>query len=195
MKKFLPTTNKQMAALLLSGSLVLAPVASAGTISYEGMIGGDLTNASVSGLVEGFSWFDDDAAGVDFWKLQVGNQGLNLNIRGTASTTDLDLAFSLYSGTTVADESEFDSIGDFGGMPFLYQADDEIIINDPLGDPALIDISLAAGEYTIAIGGYDSEDFGPYAYNLSVTTVPVPAAFWLMLAPLAGMFTAGRRKS
>ncbi len=193
MKIFLPAATKQMLTLLLSGSLVLAPAVSATTISYEGIIDGAITN--VSGSVEGFSWFDDDAAGVDFWKLQVDNKGLNLNIRGTASTTDLDLAFSLYSGTTVADESEFDSIGDFGGMTFLYQADDEVILNDPLGDPALTNISLAAGEYTIAIGGYDSEDFGPYAYNLSVTTVPVPAAFWLMLAPLAGMFTAGRRKS
>jgi hypothetical protein len=77
-------------------------------------------------------------------------------------------------------------------MSLIETADDEIPTSGTFSDPSLYSISLASGDYTLAIGGYDSDESGPYAYQLTIggpgdapSPVPLPAAVWLFLTGMA----------
>ncbi len=177
--------------LLLAGSFSLAGAA---PISYEGSIGNPM--GSVFGKVYGHGWSENIASQTDFWSFEVGAGGMRLDIWAQRLDTGLDSVFSLYSGTTEADESEFMNRASFGGMTFLQYADDEITSEGPYGDPALCNIFLDKGTYTLAMGGFASAGKGPFAYELSIgnpgdapvpDSVPLPAAFWLLGSGLAGL--------
>ncbi|MCU7917730.1 MAG: VPLPA-CTERM sorting domain-containing protein [Candidatus Thiodiazotropha sp. (ex Epidulcina cf. delphinae)] len=195
---------------LFASVLFLSLSAQAASISYEGMIGsGGDPRGSVSGSVGGYGWFEDVASQVDFWRFDVGSSGAKVDIWATRSDQALDPAFSLYSGMTSVDESALDGSADFGGMVFLGWADDEIdVVGDgPFGDPG-VTAFLAEGIYTLIIGGSESDEDGPFGYELHIgdwgtapadlpdviSTVPVPAAIWLFGSGLAGLLLAGRRK-
>lgn len=183
--------------MILFPVFISNPAVLAAPIQYQGII--DNLNTRVSGEVDGFSWFDNNANGIDFWQINVNQpSGVSLDINGISATSDLDLAFSLYRGISTADESEFDALGDFGGLTFITSADDEVIINDPLGDPALKAFFLQPGLYTIALGGFDSSDFGPYGYDLqinssSVSAIPLPPTLLLFLIPVASLLVTKRQ--
>jgi hypothetical protein len=173
---------------------MVQPGVQAAPITYQGNI--IVNGPAVTGLVGPFSWFDEDAANVDFWTF-FGIAGRVYSIRGTRLNTNLDPALALYSGTTTADASQFDPFGSFGGLQFIAGADDEIEVPGPFGDPFLRLSLPQTGLYTIAIGGAASDCPGGcpangYPYSLTVA-VPEPSTVALLLVALAGIGWTLRR--
>ena len=161
--------RKALAGAVLAG---LAAAAPASPIDYQGTLALDTT---VTGIVGATGWLDEIAADVDFWLFVVPAVGLSVTIRGTRGDVSLDPVLSVYRGTTTADESAFLAEQDWGGMTFIGEADDEIDVpGGPGGDPLFTSGLLAAGTYTIAIGGFLSDGAGPYAYSLLVSPAAVP---------------------
>lgn len=176
---------KALATAALFAALSL-PAVHAAPIVYEGAIA---PGETVTGSVSGFGWGDEDGANVDYWQFS-GAVGDRITIQGLRVDAGLDPAFTLYFGTTQADDSEFLNDADWGGLQFLTFADDELDNDGPGGDPLLDGFILPfTGDYTIVIGGFISDDEGPYAYNLSLTTapasVPEPGTALLLLGGLA----------
>jgi len=192
-------------ALILGGAVGISSSANAVAISYEGAI--SVPFGAVSGSVSGTGWANDIAAETDFWTFQVGAGGAALDIWGLRGDEPLDTVFTVYRGTTTADESEFKHLSDFGGMSVVAFADDQIAADGPFGDPALHSTLFPEGAYTIAIGGNLSTGNGPFTYKLSIgipgsspgaviapEIVPIPAAAWLFGSALIGLVGIRRRK-
>lgn len=164
------------------------------SISYEGTIGAPF--GAVGGTVGGTDYVNKIASGTDFWDFS-GTAGDVVDIFGMRLEGGLDLAFTLYQGTTTALESGFEPWGNFGGMTLLTWRDDEWgpIQPGPFADPALYSFTLpSTGDYTIAIGGIASDDVGPYTYELFVgpegsapSPVPLPGAVWLLGSALLAL--------
>jgi hypothetical protein len=175
-----------LAILLMQVNLHALPV------QYEG----DLVDSdTVVGSVGGFGWVDDDALNVDFWAFN-STRGARITVRATRLDEPLDLALSLFHGTTAADTSLFTHDADFGGMSFLTSADDEVEVPGPFGDPFLAAfVAPFTARYTIAVGGNLSDDAGPYRYTLSLQQqqpIPSPGTLLLVLTAL-GAFTLALR--
>jgi len=144
---------------------------SAAAITYQGTL---TPGVAVTGSVSGTGWDIESAADVDFWRFSA-LAGDLATIRGTRLNVNLDPAFSLYSGTTTADESLFRNVASFGGLTFIDFADDEVEVPGPFGDPLLANFRLpSTGSYTIAIGGSFSAGAGPFGYSLLLTAQAVP---------------------
>ena len=169
-------------------------------IFYEG----DITSGiPVFGSVSGGGWVNEIASEVDFWRF-FGTAGDVIDLRGDRLDIGLDTAFSLYFGTTAADESAFDNGGDFGVLNFLLIRDDEIPNQGPFGDPFLNDFILpSTGFYTVAIGGFLSSSEGPFRYQLALSgttdggeepVIPEPISIMLFGSGIAGL-VALRRKA
>ena len=179
--------NKLHFYLIITVSL-FSSAAHAVPVRYEGNL---LPGTTVNGSVGGFSWADEIASQTDFWRFN-GVAGDTVTISATRGATGLDPAFSLYFGTTTADEGGFLNDADWGGLQFLTFADDEIDHPGPGGDPTLSGYVLpVTGGYTIALGGFQSTTGGAYSYSLSMISQPIPepAAAWLMLG---GLLVVGR---
>jgi hypothetical protein len=166
-------------------------------ITYEGTLVPDVPE---TGSIGGFSWFLDDATGVNFWQFTA-TAGTDVTLRVDRLNGNLDPALSFYQGTTSADTSTFDSAGSFGGMTFIGSLDDE---NPPFvgptgftGDPFGTFAIATTGLYTVAVGGSDSTDPGPYPYriNMSVAAVPEPSVFLLLSFGLLGVAFMRRRQT
>ncbi len=193
-------------ALVLGGTIGNLSTASAASITYEGAL--SLPFDAVSGSVSGTGWADDDATGTDFWSFDVGAGGATLDIWALRSEPGLDTVFTVYAGTTTAEESEFMHLKDFGGMTVFKFADDQIMADGPFGDPALYSTLFPEGAYTIAVGGFLSGGDGPFSYKLSIGTpgsapeqpigpavIPIPGAVWLFGSALLGLVGLGRNVS
>jgi len=186
-------------ALMLA--IMTASPAFADPITYEGTL--TLDNW-VTGTTTGDSWVDEIGSEVGFWNFQ-GTEGSTVHLVGLRLDGELDLAFSLYSGLTTADEGAFLNTSDFGGLTWLAAADDELppYLPGPYGDPALVYFTLpATGWYTVAVGGFASDGEGPYGYELAmvsdppdINNVPVPAAVWLLGSGLLGLLGLKRKFS
>ncbi|MCX8050104.1 MAG: hypothetical protein N3A55_10675, partial [Methylohalobius sp.] len=61
------------------------------------------------------------------------------------------------------------------------------------GETATLTLPLAAGQYTLILGGYDSAGGPNVKYTATITAVPVPAAAWLLGGALAWLGTWRRR--
>ncbi|HLU77753.1 MAG TPA: alpha/beta hydrolase domain-containing protein [Burkholderiales bacterium] len=171
------------------------PAVEAAPVSYEGTIAPGTT---VGGSVGGFSWGDEDGAGVDYWRFS-GSVGDVITLEGLRIDPALDPAFSLYFGITDADDSEFLADADWGGLQFLTFADDEIDNDGPGGDPLLEGFVLPfSGDYTVVLGGFLSDDEGPYAYSLSLavepTGVPEPGTALLLLGGIGALLWHRRKR-
>lgn len=69
-------------------------------------------------------------------------------------------------------------------------------VNDHAGTaPETLLIHLAAGDYSLAVGGGDANgtNVGTFAVTAQVSHVPIPAAVWLFGSALAGVSVFGRR--
>jgi hypothetical protein len=167
-----------VSALLTQSKLQAAP------IQYEGNL---TSGQTVTGSVGGFGWTDDDAANVDFWSF-TSIAGTRISIAGTRLDTPLDLAFSLFQGTTTADASLFTHDANFGGLLLRAIADDEVEVPGPFGDPRLSSFLVPfTSAYTVAIGGNLSDAAGPFRYSLNLSflqQVPEPASPLLLAAAL-----------
>lgn len=156
-----------LAALAAAGS----GMGSAHAVTYEGTFS---NGATVTGMVGGFGWEEEDAAQTDFWRFS-GAAGDTVTIAVRRIDFELDPIMSLYSGTTTADGRFFLNDADWGGLVFLAIADDEVAHPGPGGDPLLASFSLPfTGNYTVAIGGIMSLTNGPHDYSVNFSAVPVP---------------------
>ncbi len=168
------------------------------TISVSGVAAAGLLGNGQSGLRAGFSVWEgwDDAGGTRHttWD-ENGAPGLNAGTPGPFNPPAQSMAqFGAVRGV--------DGLGTFLGTAYT-------LTNN--GTATLTLSNLAAGNYTIVIGGYTNTGLGgatgPVAtgsggsfkqYQVSLASaaapVPVPAAAWLFGPALAGLGAVGRRK-
>ena len=177
-----------MAALAMAvgmGTVHAAPV------QYSGTLG---SGAPVTGTVGGFSYFLDQGALVNYWRIAA-VAGATISLSASRLNGNLDPMLGLWFGTTSADTSAFIDGIDWGGMTFIGGLDDEHApaLPGPNGDPFGSFIAPFTGIYTIIIGGGLSTDTGPYAYSLTATAIPEPATFGLLAAGVLGAGLSRRR--
>jgi len=153
--------------LLVSTSPNAAPITYQGDITFGSTVTGT--------LIGGNGWSAENELGREWWTFS-GREGDIVSITGSRLDGDLDLAFSLYFGTTEVDESLFSAFSDFGGMTFFEWYDDEWgpAIPGPERDPQVLGFWLpTTGTYSIAI---ESNGNGPACgacdYELTVALDP-----------------------
>lgn len=94
-----------------------------------------------------------------------------------------------------------DCAADGGGNPAACAFNATQGTSSSISSATLVLNNLAAGDYTIFVGGYLGTP-GPsqanlhvaYQINLTATPVPIPAALWLFGSALAGLGAVGRRR-
>jgi len=175
----------------------LANTVKAAPITYEGML---TSGTPVSGSVAMSGWINEVASEVDFWRFMA-DAGNLVTIRGVRGSPNLDPAFSLYFGVTSADQALFLNDADWGGLTYLTFADDEVSVPaGPGGDPLLNMYRVPfTGNYTIAIGGFNSSGLGPFSYTLTAQVaaqvLPEPTSVALLMAGLLAFTRAWRRRA
>ena len=173
-------------------------VAGAAPVVYEGVL---VPSVPDTGSVGGFSWFLETGTQIDFWRF-AGVAGQTVTFDVSRLNGNLDPAMSFYSGITSADTSLFKAGSSWGGMTFIGSLDDEhppALTPGPGGDPFGSFVLPTTGNYTIAIGGFDSTDAGSYPYRVTLTTtavvaVPEPSTWAMFTIGLAGVGYLRRRK-
>jgi len=184
--------------ILAGAALTVATiVADAAPVAYEGVL---VPSVPDTGSVGGFSWFLETGPLVDFWRFS-GVAGQTLTFDVSRLTGNLDPALSFYSGITSADTSLFKASSSWGGLTFIGSLDDEhspALTPGPGGDPFGSFVLPTTGNYTIAIGGFDSTDAGSYPYRVTLTTavtaVPEPSTWAMFTLGLAGLGYLRRRR-
>ena len=175
-------------------------------IHYEGAITTNAPNGPaipVTGSVGGFSIFDDDPSGVDFWSFSA-LAGQNIFVRVVRLASALDPIAYLYSGTTTADVSAWPSIRDlsigqsFGGLTLIAFNDDALAPPNnlgPAGDPFFVIRAPVTGLYTLLVAGIgsDADPAGGLPYRATVA-VPLPATLPLVLLALGSLGWTLRRR-
>jgi hypothetical protein len=115
-------------------------------------------------------------------------------VSGLRLNAGLDPGFSLYFGTTSADESTFNAGADFGGLTFLAFLDDDVpdAFGGPFSEPFLNDFALTnTGYYTIAFFSVAGDD-GQHGYSLTVTgNAPDPGVVAVVEPATLALFGAG----
>lgn len=157
-------------------------------ISYEGVL---VPGIASGGSVAGFSWFLEQAAGVDFWSFNAA-AGSDITLRADRLDGNLDPALSLYLGITNADINAYDSNASFGGMTYTCSLDDEapaFLQPGPGGDPLGSFRITTSGTCTVAVGGSGSTDAGNYSWRitLSMAAVPEPGSTALLAMGLLAL--------
>jgi hypothetical protein len=173
-------------ALLGSGGVRAAPIVYDGTLAL---------GVPVTGSTTGFSYFLDDGANVNFWRVFL-TAGEVVSISATRLNQNLNPAFDFYLGTTSADTSAFVDGTSWGGLTLLASVMDNVPApapgTGPGGDPFLSDfVARTTGFYTVAVGGFLSSDDGPYPYRIEI--VPTPGTVPLLLVGLVGLIFTRRR--
>ncbi len=179
--------------LATAAAFVTAGTAHAVPISYEGTL---VAGVASTGSINGFSWFLNQAGGVDFWSFTA-VAGSDVTLKVNRLNANLDPALSLYRGTTSADASTFDSAASFGGMTYIGSLDDEAppsATPGPNGDPLGTFHITTTGTYTVAVGGGLSTDAGAYPYSITMS-VPEPASMLLLAGGLLVIGSARRKRT
>ena len=184
---------------ILAGTALTAATIAAGAapVAYEGVL---VPSVPDTGSVGGFSWFLETGPLVDFWRFS-GVAGQTVTFDVSRLNGNLDPALSFYSGITSADTSLFKASSSWGGLTFIGSLDDEhspALTPGPGGDPFGSFVLPTSGNYTIAIGGFDSTDAGSYPYRVTLTTavaaVPEPSTWAMFTLGLAGLGYLRRRR-
>ena len=185
---------------ILAGAVltVATVVVGAAPVVYEGVL---VPSVPDTGSVGGFSWFLEAGPLVDFWRF-AGVAGQTVTFNVSRLNGNLDPALSFYSGITSADTSLFKASSSWGGLTFIGSLDDEhspALTPGPGGDPFGSFVLPTTGNYTIAIGGYDSTDAGSYPYRVTLTTsavaaIPEPSTWAMFTLGLAGLGYLRRRQ-
>jgi hypothetical protein len=180
-----------IAAAGLMAVVGLASAALADPISYQGDL---VSGSTVTGsLVDNNGYDPANTQGRDFWRFY-GEAGDVVDIVGLRLNAGLDPGFSLYFGTTSADESTFNAGADFGGLTFLAFLDDDVpdAFGGPFSEPFLNDFALTnTGYYTIAFFSVAGDD-GQHGYSLTVTgNAPDPGVVAVVEPATLALFGAG----
>lgn len=140
--------------------------------------------------------------GSDFGLIRL-NGPSNLSVTVAADTvlgSTLKPGFSLFSGwdagTGVRVQAYQNNANNpLGTTGLVFQ--NSASTTTPGGSATFLFTNLAAGDYTLFVGGnYSGGSGSPGKYTVSLTAspVPVPAAIWLFGSALAGLGITGRRK-
>jgi len=147
-------------AVFLIATLTATSTASASIISYT--LGADYsgTVASEDG------WLMGDTTAIDFFTFSVA-QDTTLSFEITADTS---FGMSLYSGMLENDPgflfSNNSDFSDFLANSFTYLAGTDGFVPGA-GNNILVDVMLAAGEYTLALGGNEGFSLGEAGYSMT----------------------------
>ena len=180
----------------LSLATLLPALGHAAPLVYSGSLA---SGVAANGTAGGFSWFLNDGSGVSFWQFHA-NASDTVTLRVDRLNANFDPGLSLYSGTTSADLSGFDSAGSWGGLTFIASLDDEhpaFMSPGPNGDPFGTFTITTSGFYTIAVGGSLSTDDGVYPYQITMTdvaAVPEPEVMTLLVVGMVALGIARRRR-
>lgn len=175
--------------MVMSGSVLAAPMHYTGDISGSGNYSGNL-DINFGWIDPPFglnSWGDH----VDLWQID-GKAGDNLSL--ALSSNELALGFSLYFGEINAMDlllGLFDNSGNVGSANYLTGAS---LWNSA---QTLQDFVLDyTGFYTLVVGGKDFGGYSGYSYDINVvkTSVSEPSAFLLLSAGLLGLAGLRRRR-
>lgn len=175
--------------VVMSGSVLAAPVHYTGDISGSGNYNGNLDiNFGWIDAPFGLNSWGDHA---DLWKID-GTAGDKISLE--LSSDEVALGFSLYFGEITAADlltGLFDNSGNVGSASYLTGAS--------LWSSAqtLHDFVLnQSGFYTLVVGGRDFGGYSGYSYDMSVvqTSVSEPSTFVLLSAGLLGLIGLRRRR-
>lgn len=175
-----------LASLMLSASVLAAPIHYTGEISGDGNFAGNL-DINFGWVDPPFglnSWGDH----LDLWQIN-GKAGEDLSV--AVSSTELSLGFTLYFGAISAEDllyGLFNNAGDVGSARYLTSSS---LWNDT---QELNRFELTEnGVYTLAIGGRDFGGYSGYGYEVAVSKVPEPSNLALVMLSLFAVAFARRR--
>lgn len=177
--------------------VLLLPVASFAQVLSGDVTGGGTVNGSVT---SSDAWIQSNAIDgeqVNFWSFSA-NAGDVLSL--VVNSSVLEFGVSVYQGLVDAQELSpifggFNNYGDFGDN--LYVAGTNPVTG-AIGTSLLNLVLPTSGIYTIAVGGesgFPLEGLFAYTMGVTITPVPLPAAFWLLGSALAGMGVFRRRRA
>jgi hypothetical protein len=176
-------------------AVLLLPVS-----SFAQVLSGDLTGGGTveSSVTSSSAWIESNAIDgdqVNFWSFSA-NAGDVLSI--VVQSSAIEFGVSVYQG--VVEQMElfipgFSNYGDFGDNLFVAGTNP---VTGAIGTSLLNLVLPASGVYTIAVGGesgFPLEGIFAYSMDVSITPVPLPAAFWLLGSALAGMGVVRRHRT
>lgn len=142
--------------------------------------------------------------GSDFGLIHLnGLSDLSLTVAAdTVLGSTLKPGFSLFQGWDTGNSSvrvqayQNNANNPLGTTGLIFQNSASTIT--PGGFASLLFTNLAAGDYTLFVGGNYSGGTGApgkYTVNLTASPVPIPAAVWLFGSAMAGLIGFGRRNN
>lgn len=186
---------KSMIRAVWLWAVLLLPVT-----SFAQVLSGDVTGGSsvTSSVTSSDAWIQSsalDGDAVNFWSFTA-NAGDTLSI--IVESSAIEFGVSVYQG--VVEQMElfvpgFSNFGDFGDNIYVAGTNP---VTGAIGTSLLNLVLPSSGVYTIAVGGesgFPLEGIFAYDMDVTITPVPLPAAFWLLGSALAGLGMFSRRRA
>ncbi len=173
-----------MKVLLFIASLLVTQWAHAGILSL------DMSAGQAGSLASDNGWLEDDTQAIDFYTFELTTDTLlDFSVSAPGS-----VGLSLYASQLLFDPgflfSNSSDFIDFTGNTYHYLAGTNAFFPGA-GDNTLAAGWLAAGWYTLAVGGNEGFDMGGFNYTLITTAgameVPEPASIALFLTLFTGL--------